>query len=240
MANQNSKNKSNNNTKKNNQKGKTSKETAVKQNNKKDTAKVTEVKKEKKVVEKTISVEEKTEELTSSVASNTASSTKKGLTQKQKDLILVLIAVIVLVIGLFATMEKKPKLDIELPVAVEGEAGFQEITYEEYENKISEKKPFLVIIIQDGCGYCESYIPVVKEVVDEYKFPVYYLNLTNLNSEESEALSSSNSYLKREKWGTPTTLFLYGDTVVDSIGGYVEKEAFVDFIKENIKVDPNV
>ena len=44
-------------------------------------------------------------------------------------------------------------------------------------------------------------------------------------------LSTTNKYLKRNEWGTPTTLFMLGDRVLDSIGGYVEKdsiEAFLD------------
>ena len=80
------------------------------------------------------------------------------------------------------------------------------------------------------------YIPIVTKVAEEYKVPINYINLTHLTDEEYQAISTSNSYLKRNKWGTPTTLFMYGDKVVDSIGGYVEEETFVEFVKKNIKV----
>lgn len=39
------------------------------------------------------------------------------------------------------------------------------------------------------------------------------------------------------KWGTPTTLFMYGNSVIDSIPGYVDKDEFVKFVKENFKVE---
>ena len=81
--------------------------------------------------------------------------------------------------------------------------------------------------------------PVVEEVANELGIPVNYLNLTNLSSEESNKLSKSNSYLKKNQWGTPTTLFMVGDKVIDSIGQYVDKDTFVSFVKENIKVDVN-
>lgn len=159
------------------------------------------------------------------------------LTSRQKDLILILLVVILFILAIFVTISKTPKLDIELPIAVEGEPGFTEITYAEYEAKMAEEKPFLMVLVQDGCGYCDMYKPVVEEVSKEYGIPTYYINLTNLNQDDKDALSSSNSYLKKNKWGTPTTLFMYGDVVVDYVGGYVEKEEFISFVKENIKVD---
>ncbi len=215
MAN-NSKNKKNN---KNNGKGNNNKE--VKKNNiKKEEIKVTEVKETKKVEEK-VKKEKKSFSLTS----------------KQKDIILILLVVVLLVVGLVLTSPKKEKLDIELPVALSGETGFTEITYDQYKEKVNNNELFLVVIVRDGCGYCEMYEPVVEEVATEYNLPFYYINLTNITDEEKEELSSTNKYLKKNKWGTPTTLFMYGENIVDSISGYVEKDTFVDFVKENFKVE---
>ena len=126
-----------------------------------------------------------------------------------------------------------------LSMAIESKDEYTEITYSEYEEKMHTEAPFLVVIVRDGCGYCEMYEPVVEEVANELGIPVNYLNLTNLSSEESNKLSKSNSYLKKNQWGTPTTLFMVGDKVIDSIGQYVDKDTFVSFVKENIKVDVN-
>ena len=215
MANQSSKNK---NTKKVNNKGGQNKNTN-KQNTKKVDTKAS-VKKEnaKKVVKEKKSF---------------------SLTSKQKDLILILLVVVLLVVALFVTMKKTPKLDIELPITLQGEVGFTEITYSEYEEKMNAKEPFLVVIVRDGCGYCEMYEPIVEEVANEYRLPIYYINMTNLNNDEYTALGTSNSYFKKNqgKWGTPTTLFMYGNSVIDSIPGYVDKDEFVKFVKENFKVE---
>ena len=247
MANQNSKNK---NTKKVNNKGGQNKNTN-KQNAKKETVKKVDtkasVKKEtaKKIETKnTIHEEVKIKEIAPKVEEIKEEKVVKekksfSLTSKQKDLILVLLVVVLLVIALFVTTKKAPKLDIELPVALEGEAGFTEITYSEYEEKMNTKAPFLVVIVRDGCGYCEMYEPIVEEVANEYRLPIYYINMTNLNNDEYTALGTSNSYLKKNqgKWGTPTTLFMYGNSVIDSIPGYVDKDEFVKFVKENFKVE---
>ena len=228
MANKNAKNKTNNNKKNNTNK-------KVNNNQKNVTKKVTskeDVKKENVKVEqiaKEVKVEEKKEV-----------KTKEKKSFSLTSIILILLVVVLLVVACIVTSTKKEsKVDIELPVAVEGEAGTKTISYTEYEELMNSNKPFLMVIIQDGCGYCEMYEPVVEEVANELGIPVNYLNLTNLSSEESNKLSKSNSYLKKNQWGTPTTLFMVGDKVIDSIGQYVEKDDFVSFVKENIKVDVN-
>lgn len=206
--------------------------TSKKVNNTNKEVKSTNKKEVKKVTPKEeVKVEKVTEEVVTTVVKE-----KKAfkLTSKQRDIILVLLAAVVLVIAIVLTGGKK--LDIELPIALEGEPGFTEITYSEYEEKLNTEAPFVVVIIKDGCGYCEMYEPVVEEVANEYGLPIYYINLSNLASDEYTKLASSNTYLKRNQWGTPTTLFMYGTTVVDSIGGYVEKDTLVEFVKENFVI----
>ena len=232
MANKNAKNKTNNNKKNNtnkkvnnNQKNVTKKVTS-KEDVKKENVKVEQIAKEVKVEEKK---EVKTKEKKSF-----------SLTSKQKDIILILLVVVLLVVACIVTSTKKEsKVDIELPVAVEGEAGTKTISYTEYEELMNSNKPFLMVIIQDGCGYCEMYEPIVEDVANEYRLPIYYINMTNLNNDEYTALGTSNSYFKKNqgKWGTPTTLFMYGNSVIDSIPGYVDKDEFVKFVKENFKVE---
>ncbi len=151
---------------------------------------------------------------------------------KKSDLILIGGVLLVILISFLAFNVKSEK--IEVPVKLEGNPGINEITYSEYEEKINNEETFLVMIVNDGCSYCEMFIPVMTEVANEYSIPVYSLNLANLTSDEYNSLSNSNSYLKRKQWGTPTTLLMQGKTVIDSIGGYVEKENLVSFVKENI------
>ncbi len=161
---------------------------------------------------------------------------KFNLTSLQKDIVLVALVVILLVVAGVVTSNKEEKLDIELPVTLAGEAGFNEISYSDYLEKIESGEPFLVVIVKDGCGYCEMYEPILEEVAGEYNLPINYINLTNISEDEYSDLASSNSYLKKNEWGTPTTLFMVGDTVVDSIGGYVEKDKFLEFALENFVV----
>ena len=225
--------KSKNNQKKKNNNGKGN-NTTKKNNNVKANANTNKkvVKKEEvKKVEKVVPV--KKEEVKKE---------KKGfsLTSKQKDLILIALVVVLLVVGLLVSGAKKEeKVNIELPVALEGEAGFTEMTYSEYEEKMDSGKPFVMVVVRDGCHYCELYEPVVTEVTSEYGVPFYFINLAHLSEDEYTKLGTSNSYLKNKEWGTPTTLFMYGKDIIDSIGGYVEKDELVNFVKKNFKVEKN-
>ena len=154
---------------------------------------------------------------------------------KKNDLILIGGVILVILISLLAFNGKETK--IEVPVKLEGNLGINEITYAEYEDKIDSEKPFIVMIVNDGCSYCEMFIPVMTEVTTEYNIPVYSLNLALLTGDEYNSLSNSNSYLKRNDWGTPTTLLMQGKNVIASLAGYTEKESLVSFMKENIILD---
>ncbi len=232
MANQKNKsNKKNNTTKKNNQNTK-------KVVNQKEVKKTVPHKGEQKEIKKEI---KKVEPIKEQKKEEVVKKEKKSfkLTSKQKDIILVLLVVVLLIVAFVVTSNKaaQSKVNIDLPAQVEGKVGFNEITYSEYEEKMENDELFVVVIVKDGCGYCEMYIPIVTKVAEEYKVPINYINLTHLTDEEYQAISKSNSYLKRNNWGTPTTLFMYGDKVVDSIGGYVEEETFVEFVKKNIRLE---
>ncbi len=249
MANQNSKSKNKKNTTKastnskkvtsNKDVKKDTKVVAKSENKKVEAKKVNNKKVEaKKDVKKEVSkIEVPKFEKKEKVHEKTSSKSKFSLTAKQKDIILIALVVVLLIVAAIVTGNKDSKVDIELPVALEGDAGFNEITYSNYLEKIDSNEPFLVVIVKDGCGYCEMYEPILKEVADEYNLPINYINLTNLSEEEYNDLAQSNAYLKKNQWGTPTTLFMLGDSVIDSIGGYVDKDKFVDFVKENFVVN---
>lgn len=234
MANQNSKKKTNTNNKKNN----TKKENATKKVN--NTNKK-EVKKDNKKTVNNVKVTEEVKVEEEKVVSPKVTKEKNTfkLTSKQRDILLVILVAVVLIIALVLTGSKEPKLNIELPIALEGTTGFTEITYSEYEEKLGTEAPFVLVIVNEGCGYCEMYEPVVEKVANTYNLPINYINLANLTTEERTALNKSNTYLKKNQWGTPTTLFMYGNQVVESIGGYVDEETFVEFVKENFVVDTN-
>ena len=113
----------------------------------------------------------------------------------------------------------------------EEKLNYNSITYETF---VNNGDAFIVVIERAGCGYCIQYMPIVEEVAKEKKIPLYYIDTDTLESSEMESLSTSNSYLKKNQWGTPTTLFMLGNRVLDAIGGYVEKDSVLAFLKDRV------
>lgn len=154
---------------------------------------------------------------------------------KKSDIALIVGVVLVIILSIFAFSSKANK--IEKPVTLSDNFGeIKEIKYSDYKSMIEEGKTFVILIVREGCTYCEQFAPVVKEVVEEKKLPVYSIDISTLEENETEEFQNSNKYLKNNEWGTPTTLVLQGNEVVDSLSGYTEKDKLVKFLDKNVKL----
>ena len=153
---------------------------------------------------------------------------------KKSDFILIGLLIVIVVVGFLSTKGNLKEEQIDFPVKLAGKVGLNEITYTEYKEMVMNDDAFVVVIERTGCYYCEQYMPLLEEYVNKNKIAVTFINTDNLTSEESQELSTTNNYLKKNKWGTPTTLFMIGSRVVDSIGGYVETEEIDKFFKDRV------
>ena len=153
---------------------------------------------------------------------------------KKTDFILIGLVIVIVVAAIFSSKGTEALEEIEFPLELAGEVGLHEITYDEYKTMVDEGEAFVVIIERTGCSYCQQYMPIVEEVANEKKIAVTYINTDNITDEEMDELSSTNKYLKKNQWGTPTTLFMLGDRIVDSISGYVEKDSVEEFFKDRV------
>ena len=154
----------------------------------------------------------------------------------KKDIALIIGVILIILVSIFAIGGNGPK--VELPLVLSGEdTGTIKIDYPSYKAKVENKENFLVVIERTGCSYCEMYMPILENATQELSIPVYYIDTAELTEEEYNELETTNSYLKRNNWGTPTTLLMSGNIVVDSISGYVEQEEFIEqIIDKNIKL----
>ncbi len=155
---------------------------------------------------------------------------------KKTDFILIGVVLAIIAVGVISSKGTLKEEEINFPLALAGEVGLHEVTYDEYEEMVDNGDAFIVVIERTGCGYCQQYMPIVEEVANEKKIAITYINTDNLSEDEFQKLSSTNKYLKKNQWGTPTTLFMLGDRIVDSIGGYVEKEKVLDFLADRVVI----
>ena len=155
---------------------------------------------------------------------------------KKSDIALILGVIVVVIISIFAFQDTEAK--VEEPVVLSDDfAEVKQISYDEYDTMLSEEKTFILVISREGCGYCDMYLPIIKEVAEEEQLPIYSVDLATFSEEESLAFTESNSFLKKGDWGTPTTLILRGSEVIDELSGYTEKESVIEFFDKSISSD---
>lgn len=153
----------------------------------------------------------------------------------KKDILLIVGVVLIVIAAFFAMDSTSANPEIEVPLALsKNEVGAIKIDYNTYESKIENNENFIIVIERTGCSFCEKYMPVLETVTNKLEIAIYYIDTADLTQDEYQKLGESNSYLKRERWGTPTTLLLSGKTVIDSIGGYVEEKTLTEFVEKNI------
>lgn len=149
---------------------------------------------------------------------------------KKTDYILIGLVLVIIIGAIFSTRGTKAQEAIEFPLKLSGKIGSNQVTYNDYKQMVDNNENFIIIIERAGCGYCQVYMSIVKEVADEKKVAINYIDTDTLTQEEYNALATENDYLKKNRWGTPTTLFMQGSRVIDSIDGYVEKDTFEKFL----------
>jgi len=153
---------------------------------------------------------------------------------KKSDIILVGIVVVIVVMAIVFSKGTSAQEDINFPLTLSGEPGLNQLTYNEYAEKVENGETFVVIIERTGCSYCSLYMPIVEEYANENKIPIFYIDTDTLTEDEFNELSTKNNYLKKNQWGTPTTLFMMGSKVIDNISGYVEKDSVDAFFKDRV------
>lgn len=153
---------------------------------------------------------------------------------KKSDFILIGLVLVIIVVAIFSTRGTKAEDEIEYPLTLTGEVGLNQITYSDYKKMVEDGDAFVVVIERAGCGYCQMYMPILEEYAKEKQIAVTYIDTDTLTEDEFNELSTTNKYLKKNNWGTPTTLFMLGDRVIDVIGGYVEKDSIDSFFKDRV------
>ena len=155
---------------------------------------------------------------------------------KKSDIVLIGLVLVIIVLSMFSTKGNIKEEKLDFPLELSGEVGFNEVTYSEYKEMVESNKPFVVVITRDGCGYCDMFVPIIKEYAETNKVAITYIDIAKLDEKDFNDLSNSNRYLKKNQWGTPTTLFMKGERIIGSIDGAREKKDVEEFFKDKIVI----
>jgi len=107
----------------------------------------------------------------------------------------------------------------------------KEISYDEYKKLIENKESFILEVMSTDCSACKNFEPKLKEVTEEYKIEVKYINTSKLSKEETNRL-----YKKTGITGTPTIIFYTNgkeETKSSRINGSVSKDKIISKFKAN-------
>ena len=115
----------------------------------------------------------------------------------------------------------------------EDEQGdLNEIDIDEYLDLKEGDEASIIYIARPTCHYCQEMEPIVKNIVYEYGVEVNYLNTDELDDEGQAKLIESDDYFS-EGYGTPLLLVVKDDEIVDIQEGLTDKDATVNFLKDN-------
>ena len=106
-----------------------------------------------------------------------------------------------------------------------------ELSYNQFVKKIEKKDSFVLCLSQTTCSHCAEFKPKLKEVAEEYKVELYYMETNLLNEEQTEALKKIVACS-----GTPTTVFITDGEeklVANRISGDISKEKLIKKLKSN-------
>lgn len=112
-------------------------------------------------------------------------------------------------------------------------AGFNEVTIDEYLSLINEDKQNIILIARPTCGYCEKFTPILKQAMDDMNLTINYIDTDKLTQDDWTKFEASLTYLTSEEWGTPLVLIVKNGEVVADNGGYVELSTIKAFFKAN-------
>lgn len=115
----------------------------------------------------------------------------------------------------------------------EDEMGeLKEIGIDEYlALKKNSEKYSIIYIGRPTCSHCEVQKPIMQHMVYKYGVEINYLDTDQLDNDGISKLQKSDDYFS-EGWGTPLTLIVNGDRIIDKSEGETSIEELESMFKE--------
>lgn len=158
---------------------------------------------------------------------------------KKTDIALIAGVIIVIILGCFLMKGTKAEKNYELPLDLTGDVGLHKLSYSEYQEKIDNNEPFVVIIERTTCSHCQNFMPVAESFANDNGVPMYYIDTDEMEEEDWSKLETSNTFFKKnsDNWGTPTTLVLAGSECIDYIEGETDANSLLELYNEYFDLD---
>lgn len=106
---------------------------------------------------------------------------------------------------------------------------FKELKYDEIIEKVNNKESFTLCFTQTSCGHCAAFKPKLERIANEYKTPIYYIEIDLMNNSEVEELEKYFQFAD-----TPTTTFVINGeekTMANRLTGNVDSDKVIKKLK---------
>ncbi len=147
-------------------------------------------------------------------------------------LAVVVIVAVVLAVGGLSTI-KGDEGDTSSDNVTLTNAGFNEVTIDEYLDLIKEPEKNVVLVARPTCTYCEAFTPILKAATDNLGITVNYIDTDKFSNDDWTTFNNSFSYLNETQWGTPLVLITQNGELVAENQGYVELATIEEFFTSN-------
>ena len=122
---------------------------------------------------------------------------------------------------------KQPNVEeaVTLDTLPETTSTIQEVNLKTMEKLFKTSQKSILVLVKDGCSFCEDYLPKLKEALEYYEISAYEINISNLKQNEYNELFN---YVDFE--GTPTTYVIQNSKVLHTLTGTTDIETIISFI----------
>lgn len=105
------------------------------------------------------------------------------------------------------------------------------ISIDKYLEMLKGDETKVIYIGRPTCGHCVKQKPIMENIQFEYDVEINYLNTDELNDDGINQLISSNEYFK-DGFGTPLTLIVKDNKILDKAVGETSKANMVELFKK--------
>lgn len=112
---------------------------------------------------------------------------------------------------------------------------FDAIEANEFMKLFSDKKSGTNVIYlgREGCGYCISFLPHLKQAQANLGFTAKYLDIAAVSDADANKITALNDFLGENYGYTPIVIVTKNGKFVDGSVGYLEYDELVDFLNKS-------
>jgi len=114
----------------------------------------------------------------------------------------------------------------------EEQKELEEINVARYLELKEEDNASVIYIARPTCHYCEIQGPIIKNIAYTYDLTINYLNTDAMEGDEITEFTQSDKMFQ-EGFGTPCTIIVKNDKIIDKMEGLTDKESMITFLKNN-------